>query len=321
MNIKHIIFAATLLIGSLAAAAQERFFPYPQPPEELTTLMERTNYLVERFWERCNVVTAINEREKFTTAFNDYVSFMPYADAEVVHKSIDNLLDRYKKDQDKLIPLAEIAQRCLYDPTAEVVSDEIFLRFAQAAASAKGKKIDSAKKKHFARLASILSQSQVDMKAPDFEFTKPDGTKDRLSAHHGRYSLILFDDPDNTDCFMARVRLQADPNVSDLIDKGILTVFCISPTKYTTEWAQSKATYNSRWITGAAPAVADMYDMRNPPVFYYLNGNQKILSKTFTVDGLMEAFRRVNATYNTDNSKLPSAPLPEGSTLQIPEEQ
>ena len=52
-------------------------------------------------------------------------------------------------------------------------------------------------------------------------------------------------------------------------------------------------TYNKIWIVGAATEVDEIYDMRNPPVIYYLNGEHSILSKTFAIDNLIEAFRVV----------------------------
>ena len=42
------------------------------------------------------------------------------------------------------------------------------------------------------------------------------------------------------------------------------------------------------------PDIDETYDMRNPPVIYYLNGQHVILSKNLDIDNLLEAFRRVN---------------------------
>ena len=47
------------------------------------------------------------------------------------------------------------------------------------------------------------------------------------------------------------------------------------------------------------PDADEYFDMRNPPVIYYLNGNHKILSKSLAVDNLIEAFRRVNERAQT----------------------
>ncbi len=301
MNIRHILIFLTFSAFAISGFAQERMFPYPEPPEELTTLEERTTYLVERFWERCNVTTAIRDREAFKAAFNDYISFMPYAEAEAVHKSVDALIERFKKEPERLLTLAEIAEETLYGADAEIVSDEIYLPFAQAAAT--NKKIPSESRKHFARHAQILSRSQVGMIAPDIEFTRADGTKGRISDLKGKHTLIFFDSPDCFDCFMARASLSADTNVNDLLDKGAINVICLYPGKSTAEWAESASTINHRWIVAASEDVDDNYDMRNPPVMYYLNPANKILSKTLLVDNLIEAFRSVNQRYHGNDSE------------------
>ena len=132
------------------------------------------------------------------------------------------------------------------------------------------------------------------MNLSDFEYTTPEGTKGRLSdMPAGAYVLLFFNDPDCDECELARVRLAADLNLNDLVDRGLIKVMSIYPGEPDDEWKAKTATYNKKWIVGAAPEVDEIYDMRNPPVIYYLNGEHSILSKTFAIDNLIEAFRVV----------------------------
>lgn len=286
------IICLFVTITCQSQAVTEHYFPYPEPPEELENLTDRTNYLVTHFWDRCNLNSAILNKEKFKGAFIDYVSFMPYADADVSHKSIDGLIEKFQKDPENLLTLAEIAEATLYNDEGDFVSDELFLPFAKAVAN--HKKIPSAQKARLAHEAKILEQSQVGMVAPEIEFTRPDGSKGRLSEINAAYILIFFNDPDCDECNIARVRLSADININQLIDEGYLKVVSIYPDEADKEWQESASNYNERWIVGAAPDVDEHYDMRNSPVIYYLNPRHKILSKTLVVDNLLEAFRQVN---------------------------
>lgn len=276
-----------------------RLFPYPEPPAELETLSDRTSYLVQRFWDKCNLNSAILKRDQFKQAFVDYVSFMPYADAEVVHESIDNLIAKFAKDPERLLTLAEIAEETVYNEDGEFISDEIYLPFAEAVV--RNKKISSARKARFAHQVSILNQSQVGMTAPEISFTRPDGSKGNLSEIHGSYILLFFNDPDCDDCRMARVQLSADYNLNQLIDDGYIKVVSIYPGEADADWIESVKDYNPRWIVGAAADVDDHYDMRDPPVIYYLNGQHKILSKTLLAENLLTAFSEVNHKINRDN--------------------
>ena len=132
------------------------------------------------------------------------------------------------------------------------------------------------------------------MTAPDFTWTTPSGETGRLSdLPKGAYVLLFFNDPDCDECELARVRLAADYNLNDLIDRKLLNVVSIYPGERTDEWVDRTSVYNKKWVVGATPEIDEIYDMRNPPVIYYLNGKHEILSKTFDIDNLLEAFRVV----------------------------
>lgn len=286
------LLAATACHTVTAQTSTEHYFPYPTVPENLVTLTERSNFFLENFWNHCNFKSAFSSKAKMQGAFNDFVTFMPYADAEAVHAAIGKLLKSVGKNPRNLLTLAEMAEGALYSDTAKVVCDECYLPFAKAVAE--NRKISKAEKARFEYQAKALGGSQVGMTAPDFAYTSPDGTTGRLSdLPAGAYVLLFFNDPDCDDCELARVRLAADYNLNDLIDKGLIKVLSIYPGEPTDEWKAKTETYNKKWIVGAAPEVDEIYDMRNPPVIYYINGQHSILSKTFAIDNLIEAFRVV----------------------------
>lgn len=289
------------LFGSIICQAQTntvsgRLFSYPEPPEELVTLQDRTSYLVTHFWDKCNLQSAILNREAFKGAFMDYVSFMPYAKATDVYESIARLISAYEKSPEHLLTLAEIAEDAVYNGEAEFMSDEIFLPFAKAVVE--NKKISKAKKARLAHEAKILEQTQVGMVAPELKITLRDGSTSQLSDTRGAHVLLFVNDPDCDDCRTTRIRLSADHNINQLLDDGLLRIVSIYPDTYTEEWVQSVANYNPRWIVGAAPDIDDIYDLRTTPTLYYLNPEGVILSKTLEPNNLLEAFHVVNSKMN-----------------------
>lgn len=291
-----ILCGAGLLCVAFHAPAQtatpSTYFPYPTVPDNLPTLTERSNFFIEKFWDHCNLKSAFSSRRKMQQAFNDYASFMPYADAETVHKSIDKLISTVSKNGKNLVALAEMAEGAFYSDTARIVCDECYLPFAKAVVDSK--KVPKAEKARFEYQAKSLELSQVGMTAPDFTWTTPSGETERLSdLPKGAYVLLFFNDPDCDECELARVRLAADYNLNDLIDRKLLNVVSIYPGERTDEWVDRTSVYNKKWVVGAAPEIDEIYDMRNPPVIYYLNGKHEILSKTFDIDNLLEAFRVV----------------------------
>lgn len=137
-NYKTLILSAALALGfSCNGAAQttsDKLFEYPSIPENLETLSDRSNFFIENFWKRANLKSAFSSLGKLRVAFGDYVNLMPYADAEVVHKSIDELLAQVNKNPKNLLSLAEIAEGALYADSANIICDECYLPFAQAVA-------------------------------------------------------------------------------------------------------------------------------------------------------------------------------------------
>ncbi len=292
-----VVVALSCAVSPASVAAEDgdadHYFPYPVPPESLQTLMERTNFLLEHFWERCNLKSAFSSKQRMREAFNDYVQFMPFAEASVVHSSIDNLIQHVRKNPRNLLALAEMAEGALYSDTALIVCDECYLPFAKAVAE--HRKISAADKARFAYQAGSLAGSQVGMEAPDFTFTTPDGEEKTLAeVSAGAYIVLFFNDPECGECELARVRLAADMNLNDLIDAGQIRVVSILPAEPSDEWKEKAASYSEKWIVGASANVDEIYDMRVSPVIYYLDNKRKILSKSLDIDGLKEGFRVVN---------------------------
>jgi len=298
MKFKLSTILTTLALTCIAAHSSAQttenntFFQYPSVPENLTTLTDRSNFFIEHFWQRCNLKSAFSSLPKMQQAFKDYISLMPYADATVVRNSIDRLIEEVGKNPKNMLSLAEIAEASLYSDSADFVCDECYLPFAQAVAN--NRKISKTEKSRFEYQAKALSGSQVGMSAPDFTYVTPEGNSGKLSdIANGPYVLVFFNDPDCDECELARVRLAADFNLNDLIERNLIKVLSIYPGDPTDEWKEKTTTYNKKWIVGAAPEIDEIYDMRNPPVIYYLNGKHVILSKTFNIDNLLEAFRVV----------------------------
>lgn len=284
---RRIISALILAVSSLIGHAQQTYFPYPTPPESLTTLNERTNYLVEHFWDRCDLKGAFSARAKLAGAFNDYVSFMPYADADVVHKSIDRLIKEVKKDPSHLLALGEMAEDALYGDSAELISDEAYLPFAKAVAECK--KIPGEQRARFEHQARVLAQSQTGQIFPALQLTLADGTTQMVRDITTPYIVVFINDPDCIDCRMARARLVSNYDAQRLIASGTLAIVSVYPDAADDLWRGSLSDYPQSWIVGASADVDDMLDTRTSPTFYFLDSEKKIVAKNIPVDNIINA--------------------------------
>ena len=106
---KIILSLITAMTISLAMNAQqiETPFAYPQAPDTLSTLEDRTSYVVMKFWDNCDFKKVMPDTAKFNRAFRDYISFVPYAYTDSIRKSANALLNRFK-DNPKEIGRAHV---------------------------------------------------------------------------------------------------------------------------------------------------------------------------------------------------------------------
>ena len=167
-------------------------FEYPVAPAEITGLQEKSDWLMEHFWDGFNPKKLKSvDQSALNHAFFVYATPMQWADKEKSIASVDRLIESLKKN-----------------PALKKLKDF-----------------------HKARYQFQLDRLKGSMEgsvAPDFSFVKPDGTPARFTPT-GNYTLIEFGDPDCYDCTMAKLKLDTDAKVSDLLRTGRLNICFIIP--------------------------------------------------------------------------------------------
>ena len=298
-DMKKLFFTfLTLLLASLTGRAEETLFPYPTVPEGIETLNERANYAVSHFWDKFPFNRPIADEELLGQAMYDYIMFLSLADDQPAFDSVDKLLESLSKDPQKLLTFGYIAQDLCYVPSAPFLSDELYLRFADAVAG--NKKIKSADKSSFASHITTIRQTRPGDKAPNLRFVKPDGSKTQLDDYYGKYIILFFNDPACSDCNLARVRLSADININEHIKNEELLIISVYPYAPDDTWRKAAERYNPAWLVVASDKADEIYDLRNTPSIYYLNPSHKILSKEMTVDQMIDGFRNINTKKATE---------------------
>lgn len=183
-----IIFAA--LFSSVSRSQTKTHFEYPTAPDSLATLQEKTSYIVLRFWDKADMKKLLNDTLAFNEAFADYVSFIPYASADSVKKSIVNLTSRYKNDAKSTLKIVKAAEKNLFSAEAPFWADEQYMLFTKAALSNKkniGKGQDSLPQscKNAQRLAGRLNRITDDI------YYAPRGSSPALRPA-GRVHSIIY---------------------------------------------------------------------------------------------------------------------------------
>lgn len=286
---KIIVFFAVAVLCSISMMAQSSRQPYfqlPVIPDSIKDFDRRLDYMVQHYWDFADMKKVFSSRPKMAEAFDTYLNFMPHATATTAIASVEKFLKSIKRPDDLLF-IAEIAEAKLYSDTAMIPSDQLYVVFAKAVAD--NRSIDRNAKMRFEHQANVLSRSQRGMKAPEFQFTTPEGMKRTFQPDTtARVTILFFNDPDCTDCRLARVRMDADLHTQKLVETGVVDIVSITPTDPTdSQWLNATATYPATCTVGASPDIEDIYDIRHSPTLYLIDHKGLIQLKTDNADSVL----------------------------------
>ncbi len=294
MKFKYLIFSLFALL-SLAARGQEQaqtYFQYPIVPDSITSFNGRCDYLAEHFFDFCDLTKAFSNRAKMRQELNVYLTIIANADIKVADANVRNLMKKLEKQPKDQLMVAEVAEQRLYGDSAEFWIDQLYLPFAESVSA--NKRVDKAEKARFAHQAGQLRNSLVGKPMAEVEFTRPDGTKGRLAPDSTEVTVVFFNDPDCSDCNMARLRLSADISTGELIREGKLKVVAISLSEPDDAWREFATSMPAEWTVGAAPDADLVYDLRlGTPDFYVLGRNNRIRFKHIDINQLLDISRQL----------------------------
>lgn len=291
MNIRKIVCALALAAG-LSAYAQDSeqtlvvvdpLFEYPVAPEEIDGIQEKAAWVAQHFWEPMDFKKAPVDQSALNHAMNVYITSFRWAPKDVAEKSLNALLSQIEKNPTLLLQLVKAAEENLYGPRAELWSDEAYIPFLKTIV--KNKKINELRRARYERQLKLLEATLVDQEAPAFEYKDVAGSS-QMYRPDGRIAIIEFGDPGCSDCRMARLRMESNIALSELVkaDKVAIYFININPEE---GWASEVASYPHNWNIGAAEDIDEVFDLRMTPSMYVVGPDRKIVAKNVNVDRAM----------------------------------
>ncbi len=270
----------------------EPLFEYPVAPEDLTNLSDKSNYLIEHFWDSFDFKSEkAVDQNALNDAFRVYSVPMQWATKENVIKSTDKILAACAKNPTLLFQFTKAAEEVLYGPRAKMWIDEIYLKYLNALV--KNKKISDSRKLRYERQLNQLTSSATDALAPKFSFTDTAGN-DRTYSPNGVVTVIEFGNPECDDCRHTKLKMDTDVSFSSIVEKGLISVLFIVPDA-DDDWKEKIGELPKGWIGGASEDVSDIYDIRLTPTLYVIGKNGKIIAKNIPVATAMELAKQAAA--------------------------
>lgn len=292
MKLKRLIFGLLLCLGISFGAKADTYFPYPLVPDSIKTLQGRCDFLANHFWDFCELSKAFSVKSKMANEFGVYLSILRNATADSALVSINKLTKKLEKQPKDLVFLAECAEGLLYSDTAEVWVDELYIPFAKAVVN--NKKVEKAQKARFAHHLTVLENSLMGHPAAALPYTTRDGVAGNLANDSAQVLVVFFNDPDCSDCNLAKIRLDADVSTTELINEGRAKVVSISLTEPDEAWRKSVEDYPSTWTVAANPDADLVVDLRNgTPDFYIIDARHNLRFKHLTINQVLDVMRQV----------------------------
>ncbi len=274
------------VITAQTDAAPATLFQYPQLPDSLTNINARYNYYISHFWDRAPMKSVFSSKPKLAQAFYDFVTPMRFASADTVRSAISRLMNAVADKADHQLYLAQLAEDNLYGDSAEVWIDDYYLAFIRPVIS--NKRVDKALKARYKVQYDQLRNSRVGRPMAPFAFTDRNGEKQTYFSQPDIATIVFFNDPDCSDCAMARVRLQADVKAAQLLEQGKLKILALSPVDADETWRDSVKDYPESWIVGANPDLDLCVDLRKgTPAFYVLDEQGLLAAKNIDINSIL----------------------------------
>lgn len=299
MKIRYLLISLLMLAGiALRGSAQSAsdqpstYFPYPIVPDSISTFQARCNYLADHFWDFCEMSKAFSAKQKMAKEMGVYLTLVSNADPARAIAGVNALMKKLEKQPKDQVFIASIAEGRLYGDTAEVWIDELYLPFAEAVAS--NKRVSKAEKARFEQQAQVLRNSLVGKPAPSLPYTRRDGSQGNLMNDSAEVVIVFFNDPDCSDCNMARIRLDADISMTELIAEGKVKVVAISVAEPDDEWRKAAESFPATWEVGAAPDADLEIDLRSgTPDFYIIDRKHNIRYKHLNITQVVDVARQL----------------------------
>lgn len=298
MQMKKLIISFFLCVTAMIAGAQvpgteDLLVTMPVPPENMSNLTQRCNFIVERYWKTFNPKSSFSNMDRLNKTMGQFCAVVPYASVDTVRLAINRLAEAVGKAKaENLITLAKVAERWTGADTSQYLSDELYMMFLEPVI--KNKKAKGPERVRIESQYRKLKNSHQGAVINDFEFTQPDGSvKKFYETSDAPHRILFFYDPDCMDCRLAKARLSADFVIDGLVKGDVIDIIAIYPGEPDEEWKKDAESMPENWTVGAWPEADRWFTMRNQPEIYYLDGNNMVVSKDVKVEGLMNGFRQL----------------------------
>lgn len=267
-------------------------FEYPIAPEELTLLKDKSDWLMDHFWDAMDFTTTSTvDQNALNDAFAVYTSAMIHASRDKALSSVNNLVGKIKNSPALMLQFTKAAEECMYGQRAVAWCDETYIPFLKGVTASKN--VAAARKARYENQLNVLQKNAVGRKFPKLRLTLPNQRHSEFSATTP-LTIVEVGNPDCDDCQFAKMKLEMASDIQQMIADGKLQIAFIVADAVPEDQADILALlakYPESWTTGISYGADDLLDLRQTPSFYVLGKNGEILAKNLDVSAAVDKVR------------------------------
>lgn len=266
----------------------EPLFEYISAPDELSSLQEKSDYLVEHFWDKMDFKTKnAVDQTALNHAFKVYSTPLRFSDKNKASVAVDKLIATLSKNPLLLLQFTKAAEENIYGPRADAWIDEVYEKFLDALI--KNKKIQPARKEKYVKQQAMLQNSRLGAEAPSFKFTDING-KEATYFPMATPTILIFGNPTDADWRISRLRMETNAQLTQAVDKGKINVLFILPDKMD-GWQNEVSNYPKGWTLGCGENLGEQLDLRARSQYFasvwFVGPDRKIVSKNALLESVI----------------------------------
>lgn len=283
---------------------EARTFPKVEVPSMITDSGEAMEYMSSHFWDAFlsgsgatlpgtvkGVSTA--DLEKAVSTYLTILGNMPKAQAqEKVASFFSSIEEAHRADTSAhLFPVfTQMVVKYLYDPNSPLRDEDLYLPFVSGLA--KSPFTDEDSRPGYAFEEKMCRLAPYGTVAPDFAFTRPDGTRGSLHSIKADNILLFFSNPGCGSCQFIIQALTKQAFIEPFINMGKLAVLNMYIDSELDKWREYLPSYPDSWICAYDHNMTiredTQYYIRAIPSLYVLDSDKRIVMKDAPVEKVIQ---------------------------------
>lgn len=259
------------------------------------SMTSTTDSSLLHFWDKfdMNDTAQVKNPDIGEQKLADFIGLLSTTpDSALRDKAVDGMLDKAKSNRPNFDHFIKLYERYLYDGNSPMRNDIVYesvLRYL-----IKTDLLSDLEKEAYRPIYKLLLRNKAGQLAEDFSYELANGKKQKLSQTKGKYTFLMFYDPECSHCKETIHQLRDTPQLVQLFEQQQVQVLAIDPWGDRNKWKDYMPEISEKWINGfdseSKILSFNLYDLKASPTIYLLDENKRVLLKDTYLQPVIQYF-------------------------------